>query len=222
MARLRLTTAPTLGITATLALLWLLAAAQAGPNGSAAAALDPGRAGSIGEWWGALQLALALAVAVAIPESRVLALTVAALMAGEVGEVHLHAAHWVAVATGSDHYLRELKGVTTIVLGLVALGPVVHSRHRSCCQWPIAALVVGGAASVLLDLAPVRGTAGPWWAAAEEWSELAVYSMVSASVLSTAGKSHIRTVDELRVGRIAGRVGLLALGRLRASIIRPI
>ena len=193
MARLGPTVAPTLGVTAALALLWLLAAGQAGPDAPAALALDPGQAGSIGAWWAAVQLALALAAAVAIPELRVLALAPAALMTGEVGEVHLHAAHLLAAAAGSDQYLPQLKAMTTLVLGTVALGAALHSRHRSCSPWLAVVIAVGGAASLLFELASDRGSGGAWWAAAEEWSELAVYSVVAASVLSNV-KSHNRTV----------------------------
>jgi hypothetical protein len=113
MARLGPMPAPTLGVTATLALLWLVAAVQAGPAGPAAAALDPGRAGSIGEWWGIAQLAVALALAAAMPATRILALAPAALMAGEVGEVHLHTAHMLAAGAGSGSGLPWLKAIAS-------------------------------------------------------------------------------------------------------------
>ena len=67
----------------------------AGPDRSGRGGARPGpcRARSA-TWWGALQLALALALAAGhAPKRALLALTLAALLAGEVGEVHLHAAH---------------------------------------------------------------------------------------------------------------------------------
>ena len=201
MTWLRPTFPPTLGITATLALLWLVAAAQAGPDSATAAALDPGRAGSIGDWWGDLQLTVALLAAVAMPEFRVLALAPAALLAGEVGEVHIHAATMLAAATGADQHLAELKATAGIVLGLAALGATVRIRHLSCWLGMLVALVLGGAASVLVDAGQVLGFGGPWWSASEEWCELAVYSVVTAMILSVAIKSRYRTFAQRPAAR---------------------
>jgi hypothetical protein len=189
----RPTAAPTLGVTATLALLWLLAAAQAGPDGPAAAALDPGRVGSIGDWWANLQLALALLACLSIPELRPMAALPLTLLAGEVGEVHIHAARMLAGAMGAQHCLPVLKLLTSLALGAAVLASTLKIRHYSCCGRLVASLVVGGGASTLLDAAHPGGEIGAWAAAIEEWSELSVYSLVASTALSTAIKYHTRT-----------------------------
>lgn len=201
MGRLGPAAAPTLGVTAMLALLWLLAAAQAGPDGWAAAALDPGRAGSIGEWWGNVQLAVALAVAVFAPESRLSALVPAAVLAGEVGEVHIHVAHILATATGSEHYLSGFKVVATVALGAVAFGAALRARHRFCSSTLMGALVGLGAAAVLCDAVRAHGADSAWLAATEEWIELAVYSSVAYSILASTKTSHSGTLMPLPLGK---------------------
>jgi hypothetical protein len=185
----RRTIPPTLGVTATLLLLWLAAAATAGPDSASAAALDPGRTGSLGAWWGGMQLALALLLAAGLPGHRLLALAPAALMAGELGELHVHAATLVATAAGAARHLGVLKALAGGMLGLTALAASLRIRHRSCFVPLALSLLVGGGVSILADGAQSLGLGGAFWAAAEEWSELAVYSVVAASMLAMKIKS---------------------------------
>ena len=114
-------------------------------------------------------------------------------MAGEVGEVHLHAAHMLAAGAGSGSGLPWLKAIATGVLGAAALGAAFHPRHRSCSGIMVVILLVGGAASILLDAVQALG-GGVWWSAAEEWCELAVYSVVAGLIIPRVVTSHIDTI----------------------------
>ncbi len=175
------------GVTAVLAALWLAAAVLTGPDGPAAAALDPGRPGSIGAWWGTALLVLALALS--LPQARLLALAPAALLAGEVGEVHIHAARLLAAASGLEQYLAEVKALAALALGAVVYAAATCSRHDCCSFAARSAFLAAGLASVLFDSAQRSGAGLPWLAAAEEWSELVVYSVVVTLALAATIKS---------------------------------
>lgn len=183
------TITPTLGVTATLFLLWLVAAGTAGAASGAAAAFDPGRAGSLGAWWGGTQLALGLVVAAGLRGHRVLALVPGALMAGELAELHVHAATLVATAAGAAPHLSLLKCFAAGILGLTALAASLRIRHFSCFAPLAFALLAGGGLSVAADAIQALGTPSAWWAAVEEWIEMAVYSVVTATVLEIRMKS---------------------------------
>jgi hypothetical protein len=143
------TSLPTLGVTTTLALLWLLAATLGGPGAPAALALDPGRTGSIGAWWGGLQLAAASAVALSTPATRPLAIAPAALLAGEVGEMHIHAARLLAEATGDATLLLPLKHISALFLPGIAPAAVWRARHELCSSGTMVLMLVARAASIM-------------------------------------------------------------------------
>ena len=194
MVRLAPAFVPTLGVTATLGLLWLAAVALVGPDAPAATVLDPGRTGSIGASWGAMLLVMALCLAVAVPEARTLAPAPAALLAGEVGEVHIHLAHLLATTAGAEPQSVGLKAMATAGLGAVAIGAVWRSRHGCCSPITTVALMAAGSASLALDaLRGIEG--GVWWGAAEEWSELLAYSILASLPALTAIKSRIGTYE---------------------------
>ena len=174
---------PTLGVTSTLALLWLVAAALGGPEAPAALALDPGRTGSLGDWWAGLQLAAALAAALARPATRPLALAPAALLAGEVGELHIVGARLLADAAGVPLLLPALKAAGACLLGGAALAPVWPARHELCSKTGILLMLAAGAAALILESAQLAVGAGGWLAGIEEWSELAACSVLTGMFL---------------------------------------
>ena len=197
--------APTLGITAVLAALWLLATvaglALGGPCAEAAAALDPARPGSIVDGWGTGLLGLATILALSMPGSRLLSLTPALLLLGEAGELHLRAAIVLAGAMGSPGALPAVKLAAGLTLGGLALVPLLV-RHRSCIFGPqrlpgLALLLAGGgAAAALLDLA--QHVVGAWGRdilpGAEEWIEVWLYALLARAYLVRAADwSRIRT-----------------------------
>jgi hypothetical protein len=166
---------PTLGVTTMLALLWLLAAALGGPGAPAALALDPGRTGSIGAWWGGLQLAAALAVALSTPAKRPLAIAPAALLAGEVGEVHIHAARLLAhaarllaEATGDATLLLPQKYISALFLAGIALAAVWKARHELCSSGAMVLMLVAGAASIMIGGFEMLAGTNAWLEAMEE------------------------------------------------------
>ncbi len=173
----------TLGVTATLALLWLLAAASGGPQAPAALALDPGRAGSIGAWWGGLQLVAALAAAGATPALRPFTIAPAALLAGEVGELHIHAAHLLADMGGDAALLLPLKAAAALCLGAVALGAVWRLRHEACSARCMALMIAAGAWALAVDCAQMLAGSGAWLEPIEEWSELVACSALAGIYL---------------------------------------
>jgi hypothetical protein len=79
-------------------------------------------------------------------------------------------------------------------LGAAALGAVFHPRHRSCSGIMVVTLLVGSAASILPDAVQALG-GGVWWSAAEEWCDLAVYSVVTGLIIARVVTSHIDTID---------------------------
>lgn len=170
-------------------MLWLVAIVMSGSDSGVATALDPGRAGSIGAWWSGTQLTLALLVAAWLPGHRVLIFLPGALAAGELAELHVHAATLVATTAGAARHLSALKGLAAGMLGLTALFACLGIRHRSCSAVVTVALVLGGAVSVVADGAQCFVAGSAWLGAIEEWSELAVYSVVTAAMLALKIKS---------------------------------
>jgi hypothetical protein len=182
------------GITAVLALLWLLAAASAGPGSQAALALDPGRPGSIGEWWGGAQLWLALGATLATPATRSLVWAPAALLAGEQGELHIHLARLLADAAGVAAFVPPLKSCGALLLGMVALTAMVRFRHEVCCIDAVMVMIAAGVVAIGIDaLAPVEGM-GVWLTAVEEWSELGACSVVAAACWNVGRPSWFGTI----------------------------
>jgi hypothetical protein len=177
------TALPTLDVTVTLALLWLVAAALGGPEAPAALALDPGRIGSLGDWWAGLQLAAALAAALAHPATRPLALAPATLLAGELGELHIAAARLLADGAGMPSLLPALKAALACLIGGAALAAVWPARHELCSLAGMALMLVAGAAALVLEAAQLVVGAGGWLAGIEEWSELAACSVLAGMFL---------------------------------------
>ena len=194
------TALPTLGVTATLALLWLVAAALGGPEAPAALALDPGRTGSLGDWWAGLQLAAALTAALAHPATRPLALAPVALLAGEVGELHIVAARLLADAAGLLPLLPALKAVLACLLGGAALAAVWPARHELCSTAGMVLMLAAGAAALVVEATQLAVGAGGWLAGIEEWSELAACSVLAGMFLRLGQTYCFETVRSPSVG----------------------
>ena len=197
--------APTLGVTAVLAALWLLATlaglADGGTYAQAAAALDPGRTGSIVDGWGIGLLGFATLLALSRPDARLLALTPGLLLLGEAGELHVRCAAFLARGMGSSGALPAAKLVVGLALGGLALVPLLM-RHRSCIDKPayrrgLALLLAGGgAAAAGLDLcehaAGARGR--DILLGTEEWIEVWLYALLAHAYLVWAADwSRIKT-----------------------------
>ena len=212
--------APTLGVTAVLAALWLLATlaglADGGTYAQAVAALDPGRTGSIVDGWGIGLLGFATLLALSRPGARLLALTPVLLLLGEAGEFHLRVATLLAGATGGSRTLPAAKLLAGLALGGLALVPLL-ARHRSCVAGPVRLrglallLASGGAAAAVLDLG--EHAAGAWGRdilpGVEEWIEVWLYALLARAYL-------VRAVDwsRIKTNMIESRT---ASGALRAA-----
>ena len=215
--------APTLGVTAVLAALWLLATLVGLVDGgtyAGAVALDPGRTGSIVDGWGIGLLGFATLLALSRPGARLLALTPGLLLLGDAGELHLRCAAFLVGGMGSSGALPIAKLVAGLALGGLALVPLLV-RHRSCFDGlayrrELALLLAGGgAAAAGLDLcehaAGARGR--EILVGAEEWIEVWLYALLAHAYLVWA-------VDwsRIKTNGIESRAGLAAFFTRRPNL----
>jgi hypothetical protein len=195
----------TLGLAAVLLALWTLAALAASLLGerwlAAAAALDPARPGSIVDHFATGEVLLALLVTLSSPRTWFLALTPAALLLGEAGELHLRVASLFAMAGDRPGTLFLAKALAASLIGAVAAWPLALPRHRFRCvddrqrRRLLLQLVLGGSAAAVLDLAAHRvgGATATWLARAEEIVELALYSTLAWRLIEAGATNAIRT-----------------------------
>lgn len=183
---LRAMLAPTLGITGVLAALWTVAATLGGVMAPAARALDPAVPGSLAAMWGPLQLATAACFGLAATAPCALILGPALLLLGEVGELHLLLAE--AVSGRGAASLPWAKGAAAATLVLVAIAPLCRDAHRPPGTGTIVACLVLGGIALALDAVQgeVRGPE-PLLASLEEWSELAMESLLAAAYWAALG-----------------------------------
>ena len=203
------------GTTAVLALLWLVAALLAGAEAPAARALDPGVSGSLAAWWAGSLLWLALAVALVPPRTRVLALAPAALLAGEVGELHIRLAELLARAADLRASLPWLKAGAALSLAGPAFGALWRARHDVCCSTVAAAIAAAGGLALVADLLGGWVGGGPWLAAGEEWAEVAAYALLASLCLRAVHPSRFGTMFSSAERRVppaipAGALDLLS------------
>ena len=132
--------ASTLGVTAMFGGLWLLAAGPGLAHGQliplAAAALDPGSAGSLVDCWAIGLLALATLLALSWPGSRLLALTPAMLLLGETGEFHVRWAHLLAGPSAGSGALLIAKVAVSLDSGGLGPGAAAAAREPKLHRRP--------------------------------------------------------------------------------------
>ena len=189
------------GVTAVLAGLWLAAALVAGVRSPAALALDPGEAGSLAAWWAGGQLWLALAAAMASPRNRCLALAPAALLAGEVAELHIRLAELLAWAAEMPAWLPWLKAAAALGLAGAAFAALWRVRHDVCCDAGLMVLAAAGGSALAADMSGGL-LASPWLAAGEEWAEVAAYALLVELCLRAADPSRFGTIHEASFGAV--------------------
>jgi hypothetical protein len=113
-----------MGVAAVLLALWALAAFAASILGDgwlgAAAALDPARSGSIVDLFATCAVLLAFLASLSSPRTRYLALTPAALLLGESGELHIHLGTMLAAHGHGEVTTLGAKLLATALLGAMA------------------------------------------------------------------------------------------------------